>query len=384
LFVTSMELQRFHEAQEALIAFQSLPSMTPEDMLRRAQARLTIAVRMGDGVDRALDRTKASLDVVDRATDPVAITGFLSIYANACCLTARYNECLQSAQREFAVAKRAKLDVVLPHALNMKAAARVGLRQFARASRDLRAAGREADALNDAYSQTNTAALTGRLEVVTGRPDHAVAVLAPFEHRVLPARGLQSELLGSLALALACVGESSRAIEVAQHSREISESADSRALQSFAIAIALDEVHNGATPSAIEQLERAIEDMRKTGSLDSFVCAYRGYPRLLRYLDPSRHADAARVVIENDVSLAKKAGLTTAQPAATARRGLTRREKEVLALMKRGLSNRAISQALWISESTAKVHVRRVLSKLGAKSRAEAAALAEEGLDGDD
>jgi DNA-binding NarL/FixJ family response regulator len=155
-------------------------------------------------------------------------------------------------------------------------------------------------------------------------------------------------------------------------------------LQSFAIAIALDEVHNGATPSAIEQLERALEDMRKTGSLDSFVCAYRGYPRLLRYLDPSRHADAARVVIENDVSLAKKAGLTTAQPAATARRGLTRREKEVLALMKRGLSNRAISQALWISESTAKVHVRRVLSKLGAKSRAEAAALAEEGLDGDD
>jgi LuxR family maltose regulon positive regulatory protein len=39
-----------------------------------------------------------------------------------------------------------------------------------------------------------------------------------------------------------------------------------------------------------------------------------------------------------------------------------------------GLSNRAIANALFISEATAKVHVRSILGKLGAKSRTEAVA----------
>ena len=383
LFVTSMELERFDEAKKALATFQGLPLTRAEDVLRRAQARLTIAVRTGEGVDRALERISASFDVVDRATDPVAITGFLSIYANACCLTARYDECLKCAEREFAVAKRAKLDVVIPHALNMKAAARVGLRQFARAARDLRAAANEANTLEDAYSQTNTAALAGRLEVATGRPDRAIAVMAPFEDRALPARGLQSELLGTLALALACAGESSRAVETAERSRRISQSADSRALQSFSIVIALDQA--GTRRGAIaEEFDVALAEMGSTGAIDSFICAYRGYPKLLRLLDPSKHADAARIVAKNDASLATKAGLTVARTQSLTTNRLTRREREVLALIRRGLSNRAIAQALWISESTAKVHVRRVLAKLGVKSRAEAASLAADDLNGHD
>ncbi len=39
-----------------------------------------------------------------------------------------------------------------------------------------------------------------------------------------------------------------------------------------------------------------------------------------------------------------------------------------------GLSNRAIAQRLFITESTAKLHVRHILSKLSARSRAEAVA----------
>ncbi len=51
---------------------------------------------------------------------------------------------------------------------------------------------------------------------------------------------------------------------------------------------------------------------------------------------------------------------------------LTPREQEVIGLMARGFRNREIANALVISESTTKVHVRHVLEKLGVRTRAEA------------
>jgi DNA-binding CsgD family transcriptional regulator len=51
---------------------------------------------------------------------------------------------------------------------------------------------------------------------------------------------------------------------------------------------------------------------------------------------------------------------------------LSRREREVLALVAEGQSNREIAAALIISENTAKYHVAQLLNKLGAGSRAEA------------
>jgi DNA-binding CsgD family transcriptional regulator len=56
--------------------------------------------------------------------------------------------------------------------------------------------------------------------------------------------------------------------------------------------------------------------------------------------------------------------------------GLTSREREVLALVAEGHTNRWIAEALFISESTAGVHVSNILGKLGVTSRTEAAAVA--------
>jgi two-component system, NarL family, response regulator LiaR len=55
---------------------------------------------------------------------------------------------------------------------------------------------------------------------------------------------------------------------------------------------------------------------------------------------------------------------------------LTEREREILALMVKGLSNNEIAEKLIVSASTAKFHVSNVLSKLGVTSRTEAVALA--------
>jgi non-specific serine/threonine protein kinase len=52
---------------------------------------------------------------------------------------------------------------------------------------------------------------------------------------------------------------------------------------------------------------------------------------------------------------------------------LTRREREVAALVARGYTNREIAERLVISERTADGHVANILAKLGLKSRAQVA-----------
>ena len=62
--------------------------------------------------------------------------------------------------------------------------------------------------------------------------------------------------------------------------------------------------------------------------------------------------------------------------------GLTPRERQVLALVAAGATNREIGRQLYMAEKTASVHVSRILSKLDVRSRTEAAGVAHRlGLD---
>ncbi len=56
--------------------------------------------------------------------------------------------------------------------------------------------------------------------------------------------------------------------------------------------------------------------------------------------------------------------------------GLTPRERQVLALLAEGATNRQIGAALYMAEKTASVHVSRILAKLGVQGRTQAAAVA--------
>ena len=68
------------------------------------------------------------------------------------------------------------------------------------------------------------------------------------------------------------------------------------------------------------------------------------------------------------------------RPALTAHRltALTNREREVLAQVGAGLSNDEIGEQLFISPATARTHVSRLLTKLGARDRAQLVVLAYE------
>jgi DNA-binding NarL/FixJ family response regulator len=58
---------------------------------------------------------------------------------------------------------------------------------------------------------------------------------------------------------------------------------------------------------------------------------------------------------------------------------LTRRERQVLAMLAQGANNRGIAEALAISPDTARTHIQNLLGKLGVHSRLEAAAFAARG-----
>jgi predicted ATPase/DNA-binding CsgD family transcriptional regulator len=111
-----------------------------------------------------------------------------------------------------------------------------------------------------------------------------------------------------------------------------------------------------------------------------------------RWLAPAREAldDQARgaawaqgqaMDVDRVVTYALEESAASRAPAAADRGGpsagpLSPREREVLALVAEGRSNREIAAALIVTENTAKYHVAQLLNKLGASSRAEAVARA--------
>ena len=118
---------------------------------------------------------------------------------------------------------------------------------------------------------------------------------------------------------------------------------------------------------------------------------------LLKSAEPDRLAQAVELVSAGEALLAPEVTerliaehVTRATGAETGSEAgprlgtlerLTPREREVLALIARGLSNDEISERLVLSPATVKTHINRTLAKLGLSSRAQLVVVAyEEGL----
>jgi len=98
-------------------------------------------------------------------------------------------------------------------------------------------------------------------------------------------------------------------------------------------------------------------------------------------VDPDALVRAIRSVHDGHLLLAPEAAGSLVRSAGTwspadGLDALTRREREVLAEIAKGRSNREIARALGVSEKTVKAHVSSVLAKLGVQDRTQAALLA--------
>jgi len=110
-------------------------------------------------------------------------------------------------------------------------------------------------------------------------------------------------------------------------------------------------------------LARALATNAPAGALVDARLALAAFERL----GASRDADAAADLLR---TLGEAGGRSWPKRTGT----LTRREAEVLSLLATGCSNAEIAKRLYISRRTAEHHVASILSKLGLRSRAEAAA----------
>jgi DNA-binding NarL/FixJ family response regulator len=100
---------------------------------------------------------------------------------------------------------------------------------------------------------------------------------------------------------------------------------------------------------------------------------------LYKDVDPDALVRAIRAVHDGHLLLAPEAAGPLLHQASQQNRGLdalTSREREILAELAHGRSNREIARALHVSEKTVKAHVSSVLAKLGVQDRTQAALFA--------
>ncbi|MEO3805369.1 response regulator transcription factor [Nonomuraea sp. B1E8] len=107
---------------------------------------------------------------------------------------------------------------------------------------------------------------------------------------------------------------------------------------------------------------------------------------LLKDAGPAELLHAVRVIAAGDALLAPRitrrligqftARRTAARAAEDRLAELTEREREVLALVGQGLSNQEIGAQLFLSPATARTHVSRAMTKLGARDRAQLVVIA--------
>jgi DNA-binding NarL/FixJ family response regulator len=109
---------------------------------------------------------------------------------------------------------------------------------------------------------------------------------------------------------------------------------------------------------------------------------------LLKDTDPADLLAAVRVIAEGEGLLAPSVTRRLIEEFANrpgpehtdadALRFLTEREREVMAYVAHGLTNAEIGEQLFISPATAKTHVSRIMTKLGARDRAQLVVIAYE------
>ena len=351
----------------ALTALSEQRHESPTHLLRYATAELNRRrFDEGLGLPLGLDEALHALPSVD---DPRARTSFTYSLAYAFALRADYDEAQGFLDLFLDDIRSFDLEFAIPYADWTAAMIALGLRRFGEADRSLQAVEDVSKRQHEGRHGVNARSLRARMLLQNGQKNEALEyVQRDVSLRLIPS--WLGEYVATRALVLACLERTKEACSAADQAVGISNAAEVRMLASSARAICA--INSNDSSAAVTLATQAIA----LSVWDPVVCALRSSQPLA---DVFGAEETLRPITEvlyqqsRDQALARRAGFRTRSPHSPDEL-LTPREREVLGLIARGLRNHEISNALFIADSTTKVHVRHILEKLGVRTRAEAVA----------
>jgi DNA-binding CsgD family transcriptional regulator len=253
------------------------------------------------------------------------------------------------------------------------------------------AQGRVEDAvrvLRGVEGRAEAAAAVASLHLGQGEPSVAAAVLRRRLAATSPDRldvAAVIELLGEAEIALL---DSDAAIERGRALVALGAANDCHLIVAHGERLLGHALSSTDAPAACTHLETALAAFIHAGIPYRTAQTRLLLARVLRHEDPAvagAEARAALSVFEDlgagrdadaAAALLRDLGVKAARTGPKNVGRLTKREQEVLALLGEALSNPEIAERLFLSRKTVEHHVARILSKLGLRGRAEAAALA--------
>lgn len=355
------------DLRDRLYHFERVARPGVQQSLTVAAGSVTLALLEGD-IESAIADARAALSLADEGVDPITYTGLLSTYSYALITTCRYQESLRHIEALKHVAESCGIDFALAYAQLFRAKALIGIRRFSSAGRALSTLERRMHNQPGSYFLAALPVERARLFASVGDIERAVDVLSPGPPEQL-SRTVRGEFLGWQAVLHAAAGESDRARSLAASARAASRAREAETLSFLAEAIAALAADDTLTAAT------RIQAVINSRIWDPVVIATRAVPELGVYIaakDEWRSWLQRLLSASCDSSVAGRLGIRVPRAAKRAA-VLSPRESEVHELLAQGLTNEEIAKLLYISVSTTKVHVKHIYSKLGVRSRLEAA-----------
>jgi DNA-binding NarL/FixJ family response regulator len=304
--------------------------------------------------------------VAEGATDPVIRISFWHVYAGALRLSGAYDEALAASDIALREADDFDLTFARTHVHLTRSAIYTGLGRYADALALLSDVAAVARQTGDTFLQMNERALRCRAHLLDRDIGAAAeAVDGPFTQ--MTSSGQYAEILALRALILGMTEDTAEAAILLEEARMASRENESTSLSACVEALLELEREN----LSLDSFAAAFSKYASKGVLDPFVLAFRLEPRLAQALNrmPKSHRQLGRLIARLEMTDGANHRVASLLGSET----LTPREREVFALIGQGKTNREIAKALFLAETTVKVHVRHILRKLGVRTRTEAA-----------